>query len=359
MFDLGLEEELLLLQESAQRFAQAELLPVMREAERARGVSASVRSSAAAIGLDRLALPEELGGSGLGCLARAIVNEELAAADPGAALACDSFGPAVHALLALPDAELRELVTPLPDRNARCVVVDRSDGQIEVGPEGANGEIAWVASDRVDLLAILCREEIFFLREGIKTAPVHGAGLRAAGASSVVLADVPIAARVTDPRAVSRARAGCRIYIASLMLGVMRQACEYSRAYAREREAFGRAIAHHQALAFLITDMHAAVEGVRVLVHDAAWRLDDGEAGEIEAAQAMVEAIEVSCFIGPNAVQLLGGHGFMRDHPVEKYMREVRALGLLLGGVDAAREEAGRAICERPTALELCVERKV
>ena len=76
----------------------------------------------------------------------------------------------------------------------------------------------------------------------------------------------------------------------------------------------------------------------------------------VQAAQALVEAIEVSRFIGPNAVQLLGGHGFMRDHPVEKYMREVRALGLLLGGIDAAREEAGRDISRHPTALGLSVE---
>ena len=83
-----------------------------------------------------------------------------------------------------------------------------------------------------------------------------------------------------------------------------------------------------------------------MLLHEAAWRVDAGIACELESAQAFVEAVEASRFVGPNGVQILGGHGFMRDYPVEKYMRESRALGLLLGGVDSAREEAGRALIE-------------
>jgi alkylation response protein AidB-like acyl-CoA dehydrogenase len=144
------------------------------------------------------------------------------------------------------------------------------------------------------------------------------------------------------------------LYVASLLIGVLRQACEYSRAYAMERVAFGKPIAHHQALAFLITDMHMAVEGARLLVHDAAWRAEHGSGCEAEAASAFVEVVEASRLIGPAAVQILGGHGFMQDHPVEKYMREARALGLLLGGVDGAREDAGARLCQSPLPIELC-----
>ncbi len=354
MFDLQLSEEQLLLRESAQRFAQSELLPAMREAEKSRGISDAVRKSASAIGLDRLAIPEALGGSELGCLAQAIVNEELGAADPGAALACDPLGPAILALRELPETERDQIIASLLENQERCTIVDRSDGTFDSDDETTRGTIEWVPGDTVDLLAVIGSDGIVFLRGGIHLTPVHGAGLRAAGASSITIDRSSIIARVSDAAAIDRARAGARLYIASLMLGTMRQACEYSRAYAREREAFGKPIAHHQALAFLITDMHAAVEGLRVLVHDAAWRLDHDGSATIEAAQAFVEAVEVSRFIGPNAVQILGGHGFMRDHPVEKYMREVRALGLLFGGVDAAREEAGLAICKHPTALDLC-----
>jgi alkylation response protein AidB-like acyl-CoA dehydrogenase len=57
--------------------------------------------------------------------------------------------------------------------------------------------------------------------------------------------------------------------------------------------------------------------------------------------------------VGPNGVQILGAHGFVQDYPVEKYMRESRTLGLLLGGSDAAREEAGQALCESPSGVLL------
>ncbi|MGH7287574.1 MAG: acyl-CoA dehydrogenase family protein, partial [Myxococcota bacterium] len=132
-----------------------------------------------------------------------------------------------------------------------------------------------------------------------------------------------------------------------------RQAAEFSRAYAMQRVAFGRPIAHHQALAFLIADMRSAVDGARLLLHEAAWHADQGLPFETLAAAAFAEAIEVSGFVAPNGIQILGGHGFMQDYPVEKYAREARALGLLLGGIDLAREDAGRALAasEGPVAL--------
>jgi alkylation response protein AidB-like acyl-CoA dehydrogenase len=133
----------------------------------------------------------------------------------------------------------------------------------------------------------------------------------------------------------------------------MRQAAEFSREYAMEREAFGRPIAHHQGLTFLITDMRAAVDGARLLLHEAAWRVDRGGECEAAAAMAFAEAVDASLLVGPNGVQILGAHGFVQDYPVEKYMRESRTLGLVLGGSDAAREEAGRALCASPSGVSL------
>jgi alkylation response protein AidB-like acyl-CoA dehydrogenase len=117
--------------------------------------------------------------------------------------------------------------------------------------------------------------------------------------------------------------------------------------------AFGRPIGHHQGLAFLITDMHMAVEGARLLVHEAAWRAESGGAFEEAAASAWVETVAAAEWVGPACVQILGGHGFMQDYPMEKVMREARALSLWQGGVDAAREEAGRALCAAPPPVAL------
>jgi len=78
---------------------------------------------------------------------------------------------------------------------------------------------------------------------------------------------------------------------------------------------------------------------------DAAMAIDAGEGRAVgAAAAAFVDAIEASRFVGPNGVQILGGHGFMRDFPVEKAMRDCRALGLLAGGCDSAREDAGAGL---------------
>ena len=156
-----------------------------------------------------------------------------------------------------------------------------------------------------------------------------------------------------NPRGARRALARARLHAASLLIGVMRAACDFSRDYALQRVAFGKPIAHHQALAFLIADMAMAVEGTRLLVHDAAVQLDRGEDAVEACATAFLEAAEQSLFVTPNAVQILGGHGFMQDYPVEKWMREARMLGLLYGGVDAARNDAGVSICAEIESLAL------
>jgi alkylation response protein AidB-like acyl-CoA dehydrogenase len=116
----------------------------------------------------------------------------------------------------------------------------------------------------------------------------------------------------------------------------------FSRRYALDRVAFGKPNARHRALAFLIVDMHIAVERTGLLVENAAGRIDAGEEGTVAAASAFVDAVESSQFVGPNAMRILGVDGFMRDDPVEKAMRYCRALGLLGGGLDAAQVEIVR-----------------
>jgi alkylation response protein AidB-like acyl-CoA dehydrogenase len=355
VFDFGLTEELALLQGTARSFAEKELWPRLRSAEAARAVEPSVYAAYARTGLRGLELPPALGGAGMSLLARVLVNEELGAADPGAALALDGFGPAASALVALGEgAELAELIAPLAaDPEARAWVVSAHDARFAAAHGKLSGEVAWLPAGRVDLLIVLQERAALLVPRPGPLEPLPGSGLRAAGASALRVQDAPIAMQVANPARVAAALAGARLYTASLLLGVLRRACEYARAYALERVAFGKPIAHHQALAFMLTDMHSAVAGARLLVHEAACRAERGLPFEAAAASAFVEVVEASRAIGPGAVQVLGGHGFMQDHPVEKAMREARALGLLLGGVDAAREDAGRALCESALPLEL------
>ena len=256
MFDFEFGEDLELIAETARSFATEALFPKLREHESARAVDATVRTSYAEMGLAGLELPESLGGADLGALARVLINEELAAGDAGAAIALDPLGAALYPLLEMGGEEaVREFALPLLEVDAaRAILVDDADARLEVGAT-VSGSVPWVPSDRVDLLVLLRDDDAIVVRKGIETHELRGSGMRAAGASELTLTAAPIAARLLGRAEAARARARARLYMASLLIGVMRQAADFSREYAVEREAFGKPIAHHQALAFLITDI--------------------------------------------------------------------------------------------------------
>jgi hypothetical protein len=228
-----------------------------------------------------------------------------------------------------------------PDSRFALVMDDGAGGSSGARVEG---EAAWMPVAHADVLVGLGPHGAWVLQEGFALEALEGAALHAAGASRLRYSGVPVNAW-HDPTVAARALAKIRLYYASLIWGVLTDAAGFSRTYALDRVAFGKPIAHHQALAFLIVDMYVAVERVGLLIEDAARAIDaadDRAAGA--AAAAFVDAVEASCFVGPNGVQILGGHGFMRDFPVEKAMRDARALGLLAGGYDAAREDAGAGL---------------
>ncbi len=351
--DFGIGDDDQLILDSLTGFATEQLRPNLRAFEAARAVSAQVATAFGELGFERLQLAEDLGGAGLGMLTRVLANVALARADAGAALALDRLGPALYALGELGGtAALARFAAPLLDRaGARAVlIIDHQDRQLSAG-DRISGLTAWAPTGRADLVVGLGPSSGWVLEGPGRAEPVPGAALHAAGASRVGY-EGRIAAAWTGEAAAARALAKVRIYIAALMCGVMEDAAEFSREYAQGRVAFGQPIAHHQGLAFLIVDMFTAVAQARLLVEDAARRMDAGDDAGQAAAAAFVECVEVSRFVGPNGVQILGGHGFMRDYPVEKAMRDMRALGLLAGGVHRAQDEAAA----HPDALSAVFE---
>ena len=115
------------------------------------------------------------------------------------------------------------------------------------------------------------------------------------------------------------------------MAGLSRAVLEYCVPYAKEREAFDEPIARKQAIAFTLADMHIEIESMRWLVWKAASRLEKGLDTRREAHLARAYAAEKSMWIADNGVQVLGGHGFIREHPVELWFRSARTLGVLEG----------------------------
>lgn len=342
MIDFTFPDEVRLASETARRFADEVLRPGERAHEAARGIPAAVRAQACSIGLDRIAWPEDAGGAGLGALARVVTLEALATGDAAAALALDSMGQVAPALLAFGGVEtLRRHANTLDAlEGARAALVVDLDNNLQGTDGRLHGSVPWLPVDRVDLLAVLTRTGLTLLHGSPMLTQVPGSGLRAAGASRLVLTEATVLERWSDPAAAAKTLAHARLEAAALMLGQMQQAAEYARHYALERSAFGKPIAHHQALAFLIVELRMAVDGARCLLHEAAWRLDTGLPAISAAASAYLEAVEAGRLIGPAGVQILGAAGFMQDHPQEKAMRELRTLSQLAGGVDAARDDA-------------------
>jgi len=126
--------------------------------------------------------------------------------------------------------------------------------------------------------------------------------------------------------------ASMRVATAAAAVGVANAAFEYSRNYAKEREAFGVKIAQKQAIAFMLAEMRTEIEASRLLTWEAAWKLDQGkEDAYVEAYLAATSAADMAMMVTDRAVQILGGHGYIRDHPVEMWMRNGRGFATFTG----------------------------
>ncbi|HSL43288.1 MAG TPA: acyl-CoA dehydrogenase family protein [Anaerolineales bacterium] len=126
--------------------------------------------------------------------------------------------------------------------------------------------------------------------------------------------------------------ASMRLATAATAVGVANAAFEYSMNYAKEREAFGVKIAQKQAIAFMLAEMRTEIEASRLLIWEAAWKLDQGKGDAfIEAYLACTGAADMAMMVTDRAVQILGGHGYIREHPVEMWMRNGRGFATFTG----------------------------
>lgn len=123
-----------------------------------------------------------------------------------------------------------------------------------------------------------------------------------------------------------------RVALAAMAVGLSRAAFEYSRDYAKEREVFGVKVAQKQAIAFMLAEMATEIEAIRLLTWEAAWMLDNhkDDAGK-QAYLALTGAMDMAMMVTDRAVQILGGHGYIREHPVELWMRNGRGIATMLG----------------------------
>lgn len=122
-----------------------------------------------------------------------------------------------------------------------------------------------------------------------------------------------------------------RVALAAMAVGVARASFEYARDYAKERVQFGRPIAQNQSIAFMLAEMATEIDAARLMVWEAAWKLDAGEDATREAYLAKQQADRMALFVTDSGVQVLGGYGFIREYPAERWLRNGRGFPTFLG----------------------------
>jgi acyl-CoA dehydrogenase len=131
---------------------------------------------------------------------------------------------------------------------------------------------------------------------------------------------------------IDRLLASSNIAQAALAIGMSRAAFDYARDYAKDRDVFGVKVAQKQAIAFMFAEMATEIEAIRLLTWEAAWMLDTGHQDAYRQAYlAQVGAADMAMMVSDRAVQILGGHGYIREHPVEMWMRNGRGFAVFNG----------------------------
>jgi alkylation response protein AidB-like acyl-CoA dehydrogenase len=162
-------------------------------------------------------------------------------------------------------------------------------------------------------------------------------GLRAAATGRLILDDVRVPASALlgggDPDVYAEAIRLGRIAWAALATGTAQAALDHVIPYVNEREAFGEPVSHRQGVAFTVSNMAIDLESLRLTTYRAASRVDMGKSFAREAALARKLTADKGMEIGSQAVQMLGGAGYVKDHPVERWYRDLRAAGLMEGAL--------------------------
>jgi len=123
-----------------------------------------------------------------------------------------------------------------------------------------------------------------------------------------------------------------RLALSAVAIGMSRAALDYAIEYAKEREVFGVKVAQKQAVAFMLAEMATEIEAIRLLLWEAAWMMDTGKPEAAKQAYlSLTGAMDMTMMVTDRAVQALGGHGYIREHPVELWMRNGRGIAMLNG----------------------------
>ncbi len=362
-FDLTPDDDQKMIVETVAEFAEEILRPAAHDADAAANYPPDLIAKAAEIGVTSLSIPESFDGIAehRSTVTAALVAEALAYGDMGLALpilapagvasALTHWGSADQQATYLPEfagervpqaclaiAEPHALFDPtaLKTTAVRTPGGYRLSGVKSLVPAAADAELFIIAA------ALNGKPALFIVEsssEGLTVEADPSMGVRAAALGRVALDDVavPLHNRLGEDGAsdqdYSEAIAYSRLGWAALAVGTSHAVLDYVVPYIKEREAFGEPIAHRQAVAFLTANIAIELDGLRLITWRGAARAEQGLTFAREAALAKRIATDKGMQIGLDGVQLLGGHGYTKEHPVERWYRDLRALGVAEGVV--------------------------
>ena len=366
LFDLNLTEEQRIMRESLARFSDVEVASISRHADEAGQAPEGFYDKTAELGLSLLSIPEAYGGAGM---PRSVLSNMLNAEDLGKgdiSLALGSLTPLsfVNMLLdygaedqqekyltVIADETFKVATVALMEPRATFDATSSKAASIETtavlsGSEYVlNGEKSMVvlAEDALHILVVArCEGDnvgAFIVDKGAKGLTIEKEtfmGLRPLDLYRLVLSDVIVNTNArlgqdAQPFDIQRLVDLGSIGLSAVVVGCCQAVVDYVIPYVNERVAFGEPISNRQSVAFMVADMATELEAMRLMVYRAASRAEQGLDFHKEAYLARVLVAERAMEIGTNGVQLLGGHGFTREHPVELWYRNLRAMGILQG----------------------------
>jgi alkylation response protein AidB-like acyl-CoA dehydrogenase len=361
-----LTDEQRALRELAHEFAVGELRPIAGECDARNETPPDLLAKAARLGLASYAIPREHGGGGVDAVTASLIAEELSWGCAGLAATIQATMFPVRPLLrfgteAQQERYLRRLAS---EEGCLAAIAFTEPGagsdvaaiQATARREGdtyvLNGEKCYVTNGGIaDITIVFTKLDgaitAFVLERGdLGVSPGRKEdklGLRASYTGSLLLDD----ARIPADRLLGEEGGGfavamdfftaSRPQVAAGAVGVARAAFEYATAYARERHAFGKPLLARQGVSFKLADMGMAIEAARLLVWRASEALDRGEDAGLLGSYAKAFAADAAMSVTTDAVQVLGGAGVMRDHPVEKWMRDAKVFQIVEGTSEIQR----------------------
>jgi alkylation response protein AidB-like acyl-CoA dehydrogenase len=360
--------------------AEAEIVPSASAWDREHRFPAELFPKLAALGLMGVCIPEEYGGAGADFLSYVLVLEELSRADAGVGVtvAVHTSATTLPILAFGTDEQRAQFVPPLArgEQIGAFALTESGSGsdagslQTRAVPDGdgwrLNGSKQWITNGSVAGTFVL------FARTDAGTTGARGVSCfvldpehvrvtreeEKLGLNSSTTSDLALENAYVEPDRLLHERGrgfrvamatldGGRIGIAAQALGIAQAAYDTARAYALEREQFGRAIADFQAIQWKLADMATEIDAARLLVYRAAWLKQQGLPHTTAGAMAKLYASEMARRQTAEAIQVLGGYGYTKEFPVERYYRDAKITEIYEGTSEIQRLVIARSILGR------------